>query len=103
MSFELSEDGIECETINNEMYFIPFNIIQRISTYSSDIFSPDEQRLEIETTDYQIYTFSEREDSWYDLLAWIKEWATLPDDWATSADAEAFSAEITVLWQNAVE
>jgi len=103
MTFQLLDEAIECETINHEMYTIPFNIIQRISSYSSDIYSSDEQRLEIETTDYETYTFSEREDCWYDLLAWIKEWANLPDDWATSADAEAFSNEITVLWQSIEE
>jgi hypothetical protein len=100
MTFQLSEEGFECETINNEMYFIAFDIIQSISSYSSDIFTEDELRLEIETTDYEIYTFSEREDCWYDLLAWVKDWANLPEDWATSSDGEVFSADPTILWQN---
>jgi hypothetical protein len=100
MTFQLSEQGFECETINNEMYFISFDIIQSISSYSSDIFTDGELRLEIETTDYEIYTFSEREDGWTDLTTWVKGWANLADDWATSSDDEVFSAEPTLLWKN---
>ncbi|PCJ47626.1 MAG: hypothetical protein COA74_10840 [Gammaproteobacteria bacterium] len=100
MTFQLSEDGFEGETINNEMYFIPFDIIQRISTYSSDLFSGDELRLEIETFDNEVYTFSEREDCWVDLIDWVRDWANLPEDWQQSEYTEAFSNELTVLWQS---
>jgi len=100
MTFQLSDDGIECETVNNEMYFISFDIIQKISTYQSDTFSHNEARLEIETTDSEIYTFSEREDCWIDLLIWVKDWAKLPDDWQEEAFADTFSNEITLIWQN---
>ena len=93
MTFQLSEEGLECETINNEMYFIAFDIIQRISAYQSDTFSHDEPRLEIETTDYETYTFSQREDCWDDLLIWVKDWAKLPDDWQDEAYTEAFANE----------
>ena len=99
MTFQISEDGFEAETSSNEMYFIPFDIIQRISMYSSDLFSGEELRLEFETTDYEIYTFSEREDCWLDLLAWLQDWANLPEDWQNSEFDEAFSNELTLLWQ----
>ncbi len=100
MSFEETEGGIECETVNHEMYYIAFDIIQSISIYKNDLFSGEEHRLEIETSDYEIYTFSEREDCWIDLIAWVQRWANLPEDWEHTAFAEAFPNEITVLWQN---
>jgi len=83
------------------MYFIPFDIIQKISTYTYDQLSYDELRLEIETSDYEIYTFSEKEDCWTDLTNWVKQWANLPEHWQEEAYTEAFSNELTVLWQNA--
>ena len=99
MTFQLTEDGFECETVNNEMYYIQFDIIQKISSYTYDAFGHDECRLEIETTDSEAYTFSEKEDGWPELIEWIQGWANLPANWQEFAYEESFSSDVTVLWQ----
>jgi hypothetical protein len=100
MTFLRTSEGIECITINDEIYFIPYDALHKISAYIFDLFSYDELRLEIETLNGDVYTFSETGDEWLDLCLWVKEWAKLPEDWWTSAYPEPFSNEITVLWQS---
>jgi hypothetical protein len=99
MAFDLREDGFECDTLAGEIFFIPFEIIDRVSAYSTDIFAGDELRLEFETNDERVYTFSEREDSWRDLTSWFQEWANLDEEWQEQAMDDSFAGEPLVLWQ----
>ena len=100
MTFMRTSEGIESITINDEIYYIPFDALHKISAYTFDLFSYDELRIEIETLDGNVYTFSETGDEWLDLCLWVKDWAELPEEWWSTDYAESFSNEVTVLWQS---